>query len=71
MRCRRAQAEEARTETVFRFARLYLRAIDLMGSGKINIEPLLTNGYAFACNVEVVEDVRIARPASVKIQSRG
>ena len=33
-----AQAKEARIETIFRYANVYPRAINLMESGKINVE---------------------------------
>jgi D-xylulose reductase len=42
-----AQAKEARMETVFRYANQYPRALELMASGKIDVEPLITDKYKF------------------------
>jgi len=63
-----AQAKEARIETVFRYAHVYPRAIDLMGSGKIDLKPLLTDRYGFDRSVEAFEYATRMRPESVKIQ---
>ncbi len=42
-----AQIKEARVEHVFRYAHVYPRALALMGSGKIDVKPLITNRFAF------------------------
>lgn len=63
-----AQAKEARIETVFRYAHVYPRAIDLLGSGRIDVKPLLTDRYAFADSVAAFEDAAHMRPDAVKIQ---
>jgi len=63
-----AQAKEARVETVFRYAHVYPRALELLGSGRIDVTPLLTDRYPFAQSIQAFEDARRGRPESVKIQ---
>ncbi len=65
------QAREARIETVFRYAHVYPRAIDLISSGKINLKPLLTDQYDFQHSIEAFEYATHMRPESVKIQITG
>ncbi len=43
-----AQIKEARVEHVFRYAHVYPRALALMGSGKIDVKPLITDTFDFA-----------------------
>ena len=43
-----AQVKEARVEHVFRYAHVYPRALALMGSGKIDVKPLITDTFASA-----------------------
>ncbi len=63
-----AQLKEARVEHVFRYAHVYPRAIALMGSGKIDVKPLITNRFAFEQSVEAF-DFACKMPAdSVKAQ---
>jgi D-xylulose reductase len=63
-----AQLKEARVEHVFRYAHVYGRAIALMGSGKINVKPLITNRFSFAESVKAF-DFACNMPAdSVKAQ---
>jgi len=63
-----AQAKEARIETVFRYAHVYPRAIDLMSSGRIDVTPLLTDRYDFARSIEAFDYATHMRPTSVKVQ---
>jgi D-xylulose reductase len=62
------QAKEARIESVFRYAHVYPRAIDLIGSGRIDVKPLLTDRYAFAQSIEAFDYATHMRPETVKIQ---
>jgi len=62
-----AQAKEARIETVFRYANTYPRALSLMGSGKINVKPLITDRYKFADAIKAFEYAANPRPRTVKI----
>ena len=41
-----AQSKEIRMETVFRYANMYDRAIALLGSGKVDLKPLITHRYS-------------------------
>ncbi|MCA1599023.1 MAG: zinc-binding dehydrogenase, partial [Chloroflexi bacterium] len=63
-----AQAKEARIETVFRYAHVYPRAIELMRSGRIDVTPLLTDHYDFERSIDAFDEATRMRPASVKIQ---
>jgi D-xylulose reductase len=61
-----AQAKEARMETVFRYANLYPRALALMGSGKINVKPLVTDKYKFADAIKAFDYAANPEPRTVK-----
>jgi D-xylulose reductase len=61
-----AQAKEARMETVFRYANVYPRALSLLGSGKINVKPLITDRYKFADAVKAFDYAANPQPRSVK-----
>ena len=63
-----AQIKEARVEHVFRYAHVYPRALALMGSGKIDVEPLITDTYAFADGIAAFDYACDMRPTSVKVQ---
>ncbi len=62
-----AQAKEARMETVFRYANVYPRALSLLGSGKINVKPLITDRYKFADAIKAFDYATNPQPHSVKI----
>jgi len=62
-----AQAKEARIETVFRYANLYPRALALMGSGKIDVKPLVTDRYKFADAIKAYDYAAKPEPRTVKI----
>lgn len=63
-----AQAKEARIETVFRYAHMYPRALALMGSGKIDVKPLITDTFEFGESIAAFDYACNMRPSSVKIQ---
>ncbi|WP_353981446.1 NAD(P)-dependent alcohol dehydrogenase [Salinicola endophyticus] len=63
-----AQAKELRIETVFRYANVYDRAIDLIASGKVDLEPLISETFAFEKSIEAFERAASARPQDVKLQ---
>lgn len=63
-----AQVKEARVEHVFRYAHVYPRALALMGSGKIDVKPLLTDRFAFADSVKAFDFAVALPPSSVKAQ---
>jgi D-xylulose reductase len=61
-----AQAKEAHLETVFRYANIYPRAVALLGSGKINVKPLITDRYKFADAIKAFDYAANPEPRSVK-----
>jgi D-xylulose reductase len=61
-----AQAKEARMETIFRYANIYPRAVALLGSGKIDVKPLITDRYKFADAIKAFEYAANPQPRSVK-----
>jgi len=63
-----AQAKEARIETIFRYAHVYPRALALLGSGKINVKPLITDTFPFKESIQAFEYATHMRPTSVKAQ---
>ena len=63
-----AAAKEARLETVFRYAHVFPRALALLGAGKIDVQPLLTDRYTFADSVAAFDYAVHPDPASVKVQ---
>lgn len=63
-----AQAKELRFETIFRYAHVYPRAISLLGSGQIDLSPLITETYPFERSVEAYDYAVSPKPTSVKVQ---
>jgi D-xylulose reductase len=63
-----AQIKEARIENVFRYAHVYPRAIALMGSGQLNVKPLITNTFVFKDSIAAFDFALHMPPASVKVQ---
>lgn len=63
-----ASVREIRIETVFRYAHQYDRAIALIGSGRVDLKPLISKTYPFDRSVEAFERAAEGRPADVKLQ---
>ncbi|MFP4114619.1 MAG: NAD(P)-dependent alcohol dehydrogenase [Spirochaetota bacterium] len=63
-----AQAKEVRMETIFRYANVYDRAVKLLGSGAINLDPLVTETYPFAQSIEAYDYAVNPADTSVKVQ---
>lgn len=63
-----AQVKEVRIETVFRYAHMYPRALALMGSGKIDVKPLITDTFEFKDSIAAFDYACNMRPGSVKAQ---
>jgi D-xylulose reductase len=61
-----AQAKEARMETVFRYSNVYPRALALMSSGKINVNPLITDKYKFSDAIKAFDYAVSPQPRTVK-----
>lgn len=64
------QAKELRIETVFRYANVYDRAIALMGSGKVDLKPLISATLPFADGIAAFERAAEGRETDVKLQIR-
>ena len=62
-----AAAKEARVETIFRYAHVYPRAVALIGSGRLDVKPLLTDQFAFERSIEAFEFAAHMPPSSVKV----
>lgn len=65
-----AQVKEARIESIFRYAHVYPRALELMGSRRIDARRLVTDTYDFADSIEAFNYACSPRPESMKIQIR-
>lgn len=63
-----AQAKELRVETVFRYANVYDRAIDLIAAGKVKLTPLISETFDFERSVEAFERAASGRPSDIKLQ---
>ena len=64
------QVKEATLRTIFRYANVYDRAINLMASGKIDLKPLISETFNFADSVAAFVRAAEARPTDVKLQIR-
>ena len=65
-----AVVNELRIETVFRYANVYDRAIDLIASGKVDLKPLITETFNFDDSIKAFERAAEGRPTDVKLQIR-
>ncbi len=63
-----AQAKEVRIESVFRYANVYPRAVDLIASGKVDLTPLLSGTYALEDAVAAFERAASGRSTDIKLQ---
>jgi D-xylulose reductase len=65
-----AISKEVRIETVFRYANIFDRALELIASGKVDLKPLITGTYAFRDSIAAFERAVEARATDVKLQIR-
>jgi D-xylulose reductase len=63
-----AISKEVRIETVFRYANIFDRALQLIASGKVDLKPLITGTYDFADSIEAFERAAQGKPQDVKLQ---
>ncbi|WP_027145403.1 NAD(P)-dependent alcohol dehydrogenase [Mesorhizobium sp. WSM3626] len=63
-----AISKEVRIETVFRYANIFDRALQLIASGKVDLKPLITGTYDFADSIEAFERAAEGNPQDVKLQ---
>ncbi|KKM16427.1 hypothetical protein LCGC14_1685920 [marine sediment metagenome] len=61
-------AKEVRIDTIFGYAHIYTRVLNLMGSGKIDVKPLITETWAFKGSIKAFEYASNPRPTSIKVQ---
>jgi D-xylulose reductase len=62
------QAKELDIASVFRYANIYPRAIELVASGKIDVKKLVSKVYPFEKSIEAFEHAAKLEPNIVKIQ---
>ncbi len=62
------QAKEIRMESVFRYANQFPRALALLGSGQLNVKPLISEVFPFMRGIEAFERAARGQPGDVKIQ---
>lgn len=63
-----AISKEVRIETVFRYANIFDRALQLIASGKVDLKPLITGTYDFADSIQAFERAAEGNPQDVKLQ---
>ncbi len=63
-----AISKELRIETVFRYANIFDRALNLIASGKVDLKPLITGVFAFEDSVKAFERAARGLPSDVKLQ---
>ncbi|HEY3330357.1 MAG TPA: NAD(P)-dependent alcohol dehydrogenase [Capsulimonadaceae bacterium] len=63
-----AQIKEATIEHVFRYAHVYPRALALMGSGKIDVKPLITDTFTFGESIRAIKFATRMPSTSIKAQ---
>ena len=63
-----AQVKEARVEHIFRYAHVYPRALALMGSGKLDVKPLITDTFGFGDSIQAFDYALHMPSTSVKVQ---
>ena len=72
IRCRSTssarQVKEARIETIFRYANVHARAIELIASGKVDLKPLISGTFPFEQSIEAIKRAASGRPGDVKLQ---
>lgn len=63
-----AQAKEAVTIPIFRYAHMYPKTLALMASGKLDVKPLISKTFPFEQSVEAFDLAAQQKPENVKIQ---
>jgi D-xylulose reductase len=62
------QIKEARIESVFRYANIFPRAIQLIASGKLDVKPFISRTFPFADGIKAFEEAASGVPTDVKVQ---
>ena len=63
-----AISKEVRIETVFRYANIFDRALQLIASGKVDLKPLITGTFDFKDSIAAFERAAAGYPSDVKLQ---
>ena len=63
-----AQAREVRIETVFRYANVFDRALNLIASGAVDLKPLISATFPFEESVAAFERAASGNASDVKLQ---
>jgi D-xylulose reductase len=63
-----AIAREVRIETVFRYANVFDRALALIASGKVNLNPLISGTFPFKDSIAAFERAAQGLPSDIKLQ---
>lgn len=63
-----AISKEVRIETVFRYANIFDRALELIASGKVDLKPLITGTFDFKQSIAAFERAAAGHPSDVKLQ---
>ncbi|SKA27929.1 NAD(P)-dependent alcohol dehydrogenase [Consotaella salsifontis] len=62
------EVKEISLTGTFRYANVWDRTLNLLGSGKIDVKPLISETYPFEKSIEAFERAAEHRPSDVKIQ---
>lgn len=62
------QSKEIRIESVFRYANVFGRAVELIASGKVDVKPLITGVYDFDDSIKAYQRAANGQAGDVKIQ---
>lgn len=63
-----AISREVRVETVFRYANIFDRALNLIASGKVDLKPLITGSFDFEQSIKAFERAARGLATDVKLQ---
>ncbi|MCC2613104.1 NAD(P)-dependent alcohol dehydrogenase [Neorhizobium petrolearium] len=63
-----AISKEVCIETVFRYANIFDRALELIASGKVDLKPLITGTFDFKDSIKAFERAAAGLPSDVKLQ---
>ena len=61
------QVKELSIETIFRYVNIYPLVINMLGSGKLNVKPLITKTYSFADSTKAFEYAATLPEKEIKI----
>ncbi|MFK7997408.1 MAG: NAD(P)-dependent alcohol dehydrogenase [Granulosicoccus sp.] len=63
-----AICRQIRIETVFRYANVFDRALNLITSGKVDLKPLISDTFSFDQSIKAFERAAEGRSADIKLQ---